>query len=196
MAPTLVIGLGGAGLRTVRRLHERLLDSLGPGADVSELPSLLTVDTDRETLEGTAPSVLVTANAALIDAAYRAPGRFHAHWLDREILRRQRFTEEGTAGSRMLARFLLLLPENRAALAERLSAWLADPGEGAQMAPRRVFVVAGAAGGTGGGQVTDLGYLLRALAERAGVELDARAMLFVPPPSDDAPAANAFATLT
>src|SRR5687767_9573813 len=102
MPATLVIGIGGVGSHTCRRLYERLGGILAPGASgppgvwgeggAPDLPELLTLDTDRTAVPapgaaGGVPSVLLTTTTAVLDAAYRAPERFHGEWLNREILR-------------------------------------------------------------------------------------------------------------
>src|SRR5688572_1020652 len=113
MPETLVIGLGAAGVQVCRRLAERIASNPGAGA-----PSLLWVDTDQERLQAPQDltagaevkkdAVFLTATAALMDAAYRSPERFHAEWIDPEVLRGRGSVQEGTGGSRMLGRFLLL----------------------------------------------------------------------------------------
>lgn len=193
MPESLIIGVGGAGAVTCRRLAERIASLQGAGR-----PEILVLDTDQAIAEvwpppgsGAAGPALLTASAAMLDTVYRSPERFHAEWINPEVLRGRGSAVSGTRGNRMLGRFLLLLPENRAQVQSRVREWLAR-GSG----HRRVWVVAGAAGGTGGGQVTDLGYLLRELAASAEVELEQRAILFVPPPADEALAPNALAALT
>lgn len=185
MPETFVIGLGGIGARVCRRLGERV--SANPD---SEGVSLLVIDSDRLTQ---APSggqaVTLGATAAVLDAAYRGPERFHAEWIDPEALRGRGTTDEGTGGSRMLGRFLLLLPESLEAVAAAARKALSALPDGAL-----VYVVAGAAGGTGGGAVADLAYLLRQEAAALEKRVQVRAVLFVPPPSDPA-LPNAVATL-
>ncbi|MCC2671901.1 MAG: hypothetical protein K0Q72_4372, partial [Armatimonadetes bacterium] len=200
---TLVIGLGGLGGHVVRRLQERLtagrspLAALPSGATPSgpAAPELLAIDTDRTVSQGLGDrGILLTTSAAVVDAAYRQPERFHAEWLQRDVLRSRPFVEQGTNGSRMMGRFLFLLPENRARVQERLNRWLRATG--GPRTPRRVYVVAGAAGGTGSAQMVDLAYLVHSMTAAAGCEVDVRAIVFVPQPTDPALAPNAFATLT
>ncbi|HEU4754643.1 MAG TPA: tubulin-like doman-containing protein, partial [Armatimonadota bacterium] len=189
--PDLILGVGGAGAEVCRRLAERL-DEASPdallAAAAGQRPEIMQLDTDRST----DPDVTLTATAAVLDAAYRAPERFAAEWIQPEVLRGRGSVEEGTAGSRMLGRFLLLLPENREAVEERVARWLRADGED----PRRIWVVASLAGGTGSGSIVDLGYLLRRAAADTGVEAEVRAILFVPPAAEDAASANALAALT
>jgi rubrerythrin len=184
MRDTLVIGLGGAGIGVCRRLAERA------AAHAGAPPELLLLDTDAASLAEGGNCVHLTASAAMLDAAYRAPERFHAEWCAPEVLRERGALTAGAQGSRMLGRFLLLLPDNLAAVREKLTAWLSRAAE-----PGRVFVVAGGAGGTGGGGVADLGYLIADCAAAAARPVDARAILLVPPPHDEG-APNALATLT
>ncbi len=199
MPDTLVIGLGGAGATVCRRLLERIIpafDSPVPafGRGVRP-PDVLVLDTDRGTGQVFGDrSLVLTANTAVLDAAYRTPERFHAEWIDRRILRGRGSLEQGTRGQRMLGRFLFLLPENRGAVRERIGKWLNNRPD--KEAPARVYVVAGAFGGTGGGALVDLGYLLQDAAAQAGAGLDARGILFVPPPGDAQTSPNSFATLT
>lgn len=201
MPVTLVIGVGGVGAVTCRRLSERLAGTLAPGGSPADgelaaapLPELLILDTDRAVAQnaGGVGSLLLTANTAMLDAAYRAPDRFHAEWINREVLRGRGALERGTGGSRMLGRFLLLLPDNAALVRDRVKKWLeANPGERC-----RVYLVAGAAGGTGGGQLVDVAYLVQETAAALRAEVELRGILFVPPPNDAGLAPNAFAALT
>jgi tubulin-like protein/AAA domain-containing protein len=232
MPDTLVIGVGAAGHAVCRRLAERLTPlpswwprpapgegAAPPQADEEgrSLLELLLLDTDRTILPpaedgGREPdnppaaptsgvpqrTLILTTSLAVLDAAYRSPERFHAEWMDLEVLHNRPSTEMGTRGSRMLGRFLLLLPENQATVREQVRGWLER-----SSAPRRVYLVASIAGGTGGGMVVDLGYLVRQTAAALGVEVEVRAILFVPPASaarqsrvEAAKAANAFAALT
>ncbi|MFN3652320.1 MAG: tubulin-like doman-containing protein [Armatimonadota bacterium] len=190
MSETLVIGVGGVGVEVARRLRERL-GAAALEAGGGEVRFLL-LDTDRTAAEASGgETVVLTATAALLDAAYRAPERFHAEWVERDVLRGAGNVEQGARGSRMLGRFLFLLPENRDLVASRLGQWLADT---AGAASRRVFVVAGAGGGTGGAVAADLGYLLRQSAGQTPVE--SRAILLVPPHTEADAGRNAFAALT
>jgi hypothetical protein len=208
-----VIGLGGAGTYVCRRLQERIAANPmpapapngGPGPHAAPRPAsppeILALDTDRSLAQALPErGLLLTTNAAVLDAAYRQPERFHAEWLNRDILRGRAFVEQGTAGGRMLGRFLLLLPENRNRVRERVQKWLQSRPQPEEGRRHRVYVVAGAAGGTGGGQVVDTAYIIQELAASLGADVELRAVLFVPPPAEGGPdpraAANAFATLT
>ncbi len=193
MPDTLILGLGGAGAHVCRRLQERLATE--PLREAA--PDLLVVDTDRGASQALGSGGLfLGANAAVLDAAYRQPERFRAEWLDREILRDRRLHERGVEGNRMLGRFLLLLPENRTQVADRVRSWLRThpaPDSGAR---RRVYLVASAAGGTGGGILADTAYLIQAVAADLETEVDLRGVLFVPPPIQRSLAPNAYAALT
>jgi len=199
---SMVIGVGGAGCHVVRRLGERLTAMKSPLAALPagggrvgpRAPTLLAVDTDRtvQQVHGER-GVLLTTNTAVLDAAYRQPDRFNAGWLQRDALRVRPFVEQGTYANRMLGRFLLLLPENRIRVEEPIRTWLSAT---TAVPARRLYLVAGAAGGTGSAQLLDIAYLARSLAEAAGVDLDIRAVVFVPPAGEVSTAANAFATLT
>lgn len=185
MPETLIIGVGGCGARVCHRLAERV----AANPDTSG-PSIFILDTDPATASAGGPPVLTLgATAAVLDAAYRGPERFHAQWVDPEVLRGRGTTDEGTEGSRMLGRFLLLLPDNLETVQETLRKALDAMGAAA-----RVYVVAGAAGGTGSGMTADLGYLIQQQAALSGKEVDLRAILFIPPP-DDPGAPNAVAAL-
>lgn len=202
-AETLVIGLGGVGCQVVRRLQERLSALSSPlaalparaGGTETRLPELLAVDTDRSVLHGLNDrGLLLSTSAAVLDAAYRQPDRFHAEWMQREVLRSRPFVEQGVAGARMLGRFLLLLPENRSRVEAPIRQWL-QWGKGTP-ARRRVYVVAGAGGGTGSAQLVDVAYLVQSVAAAAGCEVDLRAVVLVPSLAERAAVPNAFATLT
>ena len=191
MRDTLIIGAGGAGVQVCRRLGERL--SALPEGLRSSLPEILAVDTDRSSGQGMgAQAITLSATAAVMDAALRAPERYHAEWMDREVLRGRTTTEQGTGGARMVGRFLLLLPENRAQVQARIGEWMQDRAG----KPCRAYVVASSGGGSGGGQISDWGYLLKCAAAAANAQLDVRAILFVPPPNAPATAPNSFAALS
>ncbi|MBM3460119.1 MAG: hypothetical protein FJX77_16490, partial [Armatimonadetes bacterium] len=203
MSDTLIIGLGGAGIHACRRFVDRLSASEAQSTALDP-PDLLLLDTDRsvESIPG-GRGLFLTASAALLDTVYRDPARFQAEWMHPEVIRSRKSVEQGTGGRRMLGRLLLLLPENRAALRQKLRPWFRE-GEvrsgrrtgATEQTRRRVFVLASAAGGTGGGQLVDLGYLIQDLALSMGAEAELRLLLFVPPPAEPRQAANAFATLT
>ena len=195
MSDTLVVGLGGVGVATCRRLIERL-QGLG-GRDFGGEIDLLLMDTDRTVLGAEGDRALfLTASAAVLDAAYRNPERFQSEWLNPEVLRGRRSIESGTQCSRGLGRFLLLLPENRELVRDKLASWFrARRGSPAQTAGC-VYVVASCAGGTGGGQICDLGYLIQDVAATCGASVDLRALLITPSHHRGAQSVAAFATLT
>jgi hypothetical protein len=184
--PDLVIGIGGAGREVCRRLALRL-GSLAPEEGGLDRPALMCVDTDRTAGDG---CLALTASAAVLDAAARSPERFRAEWLDPEVLRGRGSVEDGARGSRMLARLLFLLPDNAERVRAELARWISE-GE----RPGRLWVVASAAGGTGGGLLADMGYLAAQVAEATERTVERRALLFLPS-GGDAGAANALAALT
>ncbi len=200
---TLVIGVGGVGGAVCRRLLERLPAVVGAGVSSMQgddaalaqaqirAPEVLVIDTDRAALHGLGErGLMLTTTAAMFDAAYRTPDRFRAEWMNRDLLR-ARFTEQGTGGSRMLGRFLFLLPDSRTAVRSRLAKWL-QSGAG----PKRVFIVSSAAGGTGSGALIDLAYQVQDVAAALKAQVEVRGLILAPPPSDAKLAPSAFATLT
>ena len=191
----LICGIGGVGEQVCRRVADRLgaLPGRHPGSDNAHF---LTIDTHRGPEEELAdatglPRVFLGATAAVLDAAYRSPERFGAEWIDRDILRRRGTLETGTHGSRMLARFLLFLPENLEAVRSRVERWTQSAPEGGT-----VYLVANAGGGTGSGLLLDTAYLVQQVAAQAGVRITMRAVVLVPPVAEDLASQNALATLT
>lgn len=200
----LVIGSGGVGGAICRRLLERLPAVVGAGVssmqgdDVAleqaqiRAPEVLVIDTDRSALKGLDErGLMLTTTAAMLDAAHRTPERFRAEWMNRDLLRSRPFAEQGTGGSRMLGRFMFLLPDSRTAVRARIAKWLKS-GTGR----KRVYIVAGAAGGTGSGSLVDLAYQVQDVAASLSTAVEVRGLVLAPPPTDGKLAPNAFATLT
>jgi hypothetical protein len=224
--PAVIVGVGQAGLRVLQRLRKQLTDRFGPP---DRLPAvrLLFIDTDPDTLAAAAadrpadglaglhPDEIVPArlNRSAHYLKPRLNGRTLTEgWFDPQLLNRLP-RNPVTMGLRPLGR--LALCDHYRTISQRLGAELetcllpealadtvAATGLEARTNRPRVYVVAGVAGGTGGGMFLDLAYLARARLRRLGyADPDVVGMLFVPADDagDEAPPqarANAYAALT
>ncbi len=219
--PALVIGLGQAGLNTLKYLRQELHDRFDDPAALPQL-RLLYLDTDPEAqTEATGPTVgepLIrseTMIARLNRASHYLKPR-HGRpridtWLDPAMLYRiQR--NEVTGGVRALGRLALF--GNYPTITLRLQADLSactDPAALAAAATRtglvlrstrpRVYVITSLAGGTGSGMFIDLAYVLRDQLAKLG-HADAEVIgLFYLPDTDPSQSpmmalGNAYAALT
>jgi hypothetical protein len=220
LMPAVVIGLGGTGRIVLQRLRQAATEQFGPPDRLPHV-RLLYVDTDtdaiREALEGTAGPAL--APDEVLPARLERPVHYQksrrdgrslvAKWCDPRWLDRLAQEQPATQGVRALGR--LAFADHFRALAQKLEGDLAaaarpDALERADQHTRlglrsdrpRVYVVAGLAGGTGGGMALDVAYLARWLLRRLGHDAAKTAgWLLLPPAGADATAAaNAYAALT
>jgi hypothetical protein len=184
LRPTLFVGLGGVGGTVLRLLRRRLRCRLGGAAALPIFQTLL-LDTDRAGIRAAQsgePDEALDPEETLLCPLkppdhYRPQARALLRWLDRRWLHGipRSLRPEGV---RPLGRLALL--DNAPAVLDRLreavSRLAADSARAAAVgatgralrdeAPR-VFVVASVAGGTGGGMLWDVAYVVRqVLAER------------------------------
>jgi hypothetical protein len=203
LVPALVVGLGRFGLEALRRLRREFHARMGGPA---RLPNLrfLGIDTDPETaelaLQGDEDEALRREEvvlARLSRASHYARPTDHLpplqDWLpSKAIFRIPRNLVTG--GSRALGR--LAFVDNYRAIVnplrrdlERVTAaevlrWAADEsGLGLRSSRPRVYVIAGLAGGTGGGMFLDLAYVARALLRERGYRRPEVVGLFLLPPA-------------
>jgi serine/threonine protein kinase len=219
--PALVIGLGQAGLNTLKYLRQELRDRF-ENPDALPQIRLLHLDTDLEAQnEATGPTVgePLTRGETLLARLNRAShylkprhGRPRVDtWLDPAMLYRiQR--NEVTGGVRALGRLAFF--GNYHSIALRLHADLTactDPAALTAAATRtglalrstqpRVYVVTGLGGGTGSGMFIDLAYVVRDQLEKLGhAEAEVIGLFHLPAadPNQSATMAlgNAYAALT
>ena len=225
LRPTLIIGLGQAGLRVLQRFRFDLAGRYGP-ADHTPLVRTLYIDTDPDALDdaGTArPFERLAALSAddvfaakLHRAAHYLKPRLNGRsltegWFDAQLLYRIPRTPQ-SMGLRLLGRLAFcdhyrpLVGKIQAELDAALSTDALHLTEQRTGLPRRtnrprVYVVAGLAGGTGGGMLLDVAYAVRGRLRRLGYENPEIVGLFVVPPADPTltPAqalGNTYATLT
>jgi eukaryotic-like serine/threonine-protein kinase len=205
LCPTLVIGLGGQGLRTLHLLRKTIHDRFGT---VRALPNvrLLVVDTD---LGGSGPDGesdlrrLVGENRALAAPLHRPPHYFQPggdrplldRWLDQKLIY-QMTREPKTGGWRGLGR--LALVDHYRAIAARVRSELeacaattalqaADQqtGLGLRSNQPRVTIVTSLAGGTGSGMFLDVAYIVRHALQDLGFLQGQVIGLFILPAGSD-----------
>ncbi|MCA9102147.1 MAG: protein kinase, partial [Planctomycetales bacterium] len=215
--PTLVVGLGGTGGRALRRFRRQLADRFGDTASLGAF-RLLYVDTDLKSVvhasTGDEPSVLAHQETLSMPLRrtqdYGGDKNKFLRWLSRRWLYNIPRSLK-TEGRRPLGRVALvdhvdeLLERLRGAIREMTDTeTLTTSGEtvGGQFerTSPRVFIVASAAGGTGGGMVVDVAYAVRqVLREQALEDGGVHGLLTFSTPRDpearQLATANAIATL-
>ncbi len=225
LRPALVIGIGQAGLRVVQRLRFELNDRYGP-AEFTPLLRTLVIDTDPDTLDDAvrprgadrlaALSAETIVPAKLNRASHYLKPRLNGRnltegWFDPQLLYRIPRTPQ-TMGLRLFGR-LAFMDHYRAVMAKvgaELEAALSPDslhlteqrtGLRRRTNRPRVYVVAGAGGGTGGGMLLDVAYAVRAKLKRMGYEHPELVGVLLLPPADASLAppqalGNTYATLT
>lgn len=225
LRPALVLGLGQAGLRALQRFRFDLTERYGP-PERTPAVRLLYIDTDPDDLmEATRarPSLRLAAlrddelfPARLNRAAHylkpRSNGRSLVDgWFDPQLLYRLPRAPQ-TQGIRLLGRLAFcdhyrpLLGKIRADLEAVLDPAALEQTEahtGLRLRTNRprVYIIAGLAGGTGGGMVLDVAYAVRDCLRRLGYDPSEVVGLLLVPPADAGLCppevlANAYAALT
>jgi serine/threonine protein kinase len=218
LQPTLFIGVGGTGARALRRLRRRLRDRFGTETAVPML-QLLLLDTDSKGAyqatqgeNGTALADGETMSLPLRNAAdYTTESRSLLQWLSRRWLYNIPRSLQ-TEGRRPLGRLALVdhapkvLQRLRKALAEitspeALSASTQATGLPVGGPQPRVFLISSTCGGTGGGMVLDLAYLVRKLITELGLSDEGVCGILTHstdrnPNAHDLAIANSYACLT
>ncbi|HEY2793870.1 MAG TPA: tubulin-like doman-containing protein, partial [Micromonosporaceae bacterium] len=194
--PTVVIGVGGIGGDVLRRVRQSLVDRGQPSA-----VRLVYVDTDPEALRGAVETASFDPTEVLPIQLQRAGhyARLKSDarmsgpipWFDPSWLNRLSTTQT-PAGCRGLGR--LAFADHVRALSQKVEADLAAVTRSLAGVPR-IVIVAGLAGGTGGGTALDLAYLARHLLSRFGDPNVAGWLLLPAADADDRATANAYAAL-
>ena len=219
--PALIIGIGQTGREVLQQVHQALRARFGSRQAVAHV-RLLYVDTDADAIH----AVTEGGEAAGLPPEEVMPVRLNrpSHylkprdgrppidtWCNSAMLYRIRRSQR-TEGMRALGRLAFL--DHYRVLDQRLRAeiqaccdpdLLAAAREATGLALRsnqpRIWVIAGLAGGTGGGMFLDFGYTLRSLLRKLGYpDAETLGLLLLPPltKATDATMAlgNAFAALT
>jgi serine/threonine protein kinase len=208
LRPTLVIGIGQAGLRVLQRLRFDLTERYGP-PEMIPLVRTLYVDTDPDALDDAGRNRPLDGLAGLShDHIYPAKLNRAAHymkprlngrtltegWFDSQLLYKLPRTSQ-TMGWRLFGRLAFcdhyrpILGKIQAELATALasdSLALTETRTGLQRRTNRpqVYIVASLAGGTGGGMFIDMAYATRAKLKRMGYDDPEVIGLLVLPPAD------------
>jgi serine/threonine protein kinase len=218
LRPTLFLGIGGLAGATLRRLRKRLHERFGGPAE-APIFRLLLIDTDREDLrrarQGDSADSLDSSETLLaplhLPEYYRPESKKLLRWLDRRWfygIPRSLLTE----GLRPLGRLALvdnaanLLAQVRETLSQITSAkaietTLKTTGAELREESPRVFVVASATGGTGGGMALSMAYVVRQALDELSQSPRGLCGVFLfatsPKPADQEMARiNAYATLS
>jgi serine/threonine protein kinase len=225
LRPTLVVGLGQAGLRVLQRFRFELSEQFGPPA-MTPLIRTLFIDTDPDALDeaqrgrpydrlaALQPDDIFAArlNRASHYTKPRLNGRsLMEGWFDQQLLYRIPRSPI-TMGLRLFGRLAFcdhyrpLMGKLQAELEYALTSeamMLTETRTGLARRTNRpcVYVVASLAGGTGGGMFLDLAYAMRCRLKRMGYEAPEIIGVFLVPPADlgCTPAqslGNTFAALT
>ncbi len=200
--PSLIVGVGQAGMLALQRLRAELHDHLGSPGRVPNV-RLLLLDTDPAVTQSAVrdrPGAALSPAEVLLTPLNRPshyikprdgkPGV--ASWLNPRMLYRIPRSQV-PSGVRALGR--LAFCDNYRMIARRLRQELqnaldpealkkaaADTGLGLRTNRPRVYVLAGLAGGTGGGMFLDLAYTIRYLVKQLGYEQpDVVGLFFLPP---------------
>jgi hypothetical protein len=198
ICPAVFIGLGGAAARVLRHLRRRFSERIGQPRLDSNL-RFLALDTDPNTLRDAEAAAEVeslspdeTLHLPLRKPAdYRSANDEILCWLSRRWLYNIPRSLR-TEGLRPLGR--LAFVDHRQAIAERLRRVL-------DRASPRVFIIASIDGGTGGGMLFDVAYVVRQQLDNLKLTADCLCGLMLHgglahSPANDLRKANAYATLT
>lgn len=208
LRPTLVIGVGGTGLRAIERIRRKLRDRHGEPASWPAI-RLMGIDCDPAALkeiEKVEPVAREAHDQTLL-CKFRKPNQYfktwesfkHLHgWLDPNAL--FQISVAGTTnGYRALGRLALIdnyrrvLARMRAEVEMLLSPTVVESavtatGEKVRSDSPRVFVIGSMTGGTSSGMFVDLCYLVRRVLLEAGASKpDVEGMLIAEKPGDGRP---------
>ncbi len=192
--PAAVIGLGGTGARVLRRMRRRLHQRFG---DIHAMPALQTllIDADLKTVlaatNGDVREALDPSQTLAVplkgSADYRNDSAKYLKWLSRRWLYNIPRSLQ-PEGRRPLGRVALIdhAEEVRTQLGVVLRA-VRDPAHIQRSAEHagvpvgsttpRILLVASASGGTGGGMVLDVAYMLRNAMQQLGIPEDALCLI-------------------
>jgi hypothetical protein len=186
--PSVVIGVGGAGLAVLQQLRESLTNRVGPAAVVPHI-RLLYIDTDPDVLKelpSGGENIITQSDCVL--ARLNRPTHYLGlsnrlrieSWIDNKVIYKIP-RQPVTTGIRALGR--LALVDNYRLVLSRIQSELEaatepealpEAGNKTRLGLRtnrpRVYIVAGLGGGTGGGMFLDLGYIVRNLLKMNGYE--------------------------
>ncbi|HUR52624.1 MAG TPA: tubulin-like doman-containing protein, partial [Gemmataceae bacterium] len=219
--PALVVALGATGRVVVERLKRVIRDRFGSAEKVPNV-RFLYIDTDPETanlLGGTPDVPTQFAPREVVYAKLHRPAHYMTRdalpppdgWMPSGSLYKLARGGGSAGGVRAFGRLALL--DNYRLVAQRLrqeiETFLTDDtimqadkatGLGMRTNRPRAYVVAGLAGGTGGGMFLDLAYLIRHELRQVGyMRPEVVGMFFVPPAEPNSPRnaalGNAFASL-
>lgn len=187
--PTVFVGIGGLAAKALQALQRRLVDRFG---DIRTVPALqlLLLETDAETLktitEGQTSTSLSNDSAVLLPlrqpADYRGELSNRLHWLSRRWIYNIPRSSQ-TQGFRPLGRLALVDHMERvmdrvgrairtAVDPDSLTASAQKTGLPFRKAPPRIFLVSSISGGSGGGMVLDVAYVVRKTLRDLGLPED------------------------
>lgn len=205
--PTLIIGLGGLGCRTVNEIKHKYLVSIKDGKESGKDKHVyfLAVDTDQQntlsTLEKASAtgwleadelhSVIKNGGNQIFHFLTHAKGTFpEQSWIDYQLNRGTIIDDQGAQTTRQVGRIGLSIDDNYDALYQAIQKKLIAMQSASQKAIESgfnpaasviVILIAGISGGTGSGTIMDVSYMIhKAAAETGGKPLQLDAILYTP----------------
>jgi eukaryotic-like serine/threonine-protein kinase len=171
--PTAVIGVGGLAGRVMRQLRSRLAREVGD--DHREAVAMLLLDSDSRgisaAVQGNDRTALRPDETVTLPLRrpqeYREDSALLMRWLSRRWLYNIPKSLR-TEGLRPLGR--LAFVDHSRQIGERIRLTLDRARHDAPTNRLRVYVVAGVSGGTGSGMSLDVGYAVRAMAAKQGID--------------------------
>lgn len=194
LIPSLIVGLGGTGYRTLKLIKRKFLESAYYGYKVPQMVSFLSFDTDsnmedkkEEDILTTSEKVVLTVDTAMVLGNINQFPHIKKWFPVHKI---QETVAHGARQIRALGRLSIfsninvVLDSLREALRKVNDKRLLSGAEFVRTGdnvPMNVFIVSSVCGGTGSGMVTDLPYIIRQMiAGEALITPEIHGYLFMP----------------
>jgi len=204
---SLIIGLGGSGIKTVNQIKTVLIAKC---ADFSSRVSFLAIDTDANDILRSTTALspnethVITNEGGDINAYYKGTRRssFIDSWCTNQVPAMQDLTLDGANQKRQISKMKIFYPSDitspndkklmetiKNAINRAIQGWTADE-------KLQIFIILGVSGGTGSGGIVDIAQLVRRVAPVG--RTDVIGVFYMPdamPIYDDSIKANGYAAL-